>query len=387
MKILQVARYGSIRGGLETYIATLCAGLRDAGHEVALAYGMEPDHSRPEVRDGVQIAALVEGIGPRDPLVDAIARYGPDVVHVHVAELAWVAPMARAHAPTLLAAHDHVLDSPVGTRYWAGWSRPCTIRPGVWCLGYNVAAHCGSLRANATLKPYRRWRAANAAARDLQIQVFSEYMRGALALAGLARVRVTHYPAPPPVAPSRLDDQDSRPVVLASGRLNREKGFDRLIDAMEHVRIPSHVVIAGAGHARAALERKVRGMGARHRVTFTGWMDASVLAAWRARAAVVAVPSMWPEPFGIVGLEAMAAGKPVVAFDVGGIGEWLVDGETGRLVPPGDARAMADAISGLLDDEASRERMGANARAHAEASFGLAAHVERVLGLYREVSP
>ncbi len=380
MKVLQVARYGSVKGGLETYVASLCDGLRTAGHDVALACAQDADPERPEVRAGSFISL-------DDPatLDAAIYAFSPDVVHVHLADVPWVAPTAAARAPTLLAVHDHVVDCPVGTRYWTAWKRACAIRPGPWCLAYNVVAHCGSLRANATLRPYRSWRAVRAAARGHQLQVFSDDMQAYLTRAGLdpQRVAVTPYPVPPPPTAVAPDDDDRRPVVLASGRLNKEKGFLQLIEAMEYLTTEVHLVIAGDGHARPALERRARMVGRRHRITFTGWVSAGLLAGWRARAAVVAVPSMWPEPFGIVGLEAMAAGRPVVAFDTGGIGEWLVDGETGRLVRPGDVRAFADALRGSLQDEEMRERMGAAAGARA-AAFALGTHVERVLGIYEQ---
>ena len=389
MKVLQVARYGSIKGGAETYIASLSAGLRDAGHEVVLAYGIDPDPARAEVAGGIHVPGLVDGDGSPDALARAIEDVSPDVVHVHVPDIAWAAPTAAAVRPTVLGVHDHVLDCPVGTRYWTTWKKACTVRPGPWCLAYNVAAHCGSLRANVTLRPYRRWRAAHRAARGLRLQVFSEHMRDALGHAGLDadEVTVTPYPVPPRAEPRRPEqlppeDPDPRPVILAPGRLTKEKGFMQLVEAMERVRTPAHLVIAGAGHERPALERRVRQIGVRHRVSFTGWLRPSGMTWWMERAAMVALPSMWPEPFGIAGVEAMAAGRAVVAFDTGGIGEWLTD-EVGVSVPAGDVPRLADALGALLDDEAARERMGAAGAARAARTFALGDHVERVLAMYR----
>lgn len=395
MRVLEVARYGSVKGGAETYVAAVSAGLRARGHEVALAWGLEPDRARPEVRAGYSIPALAGGTArgaaaARDGesgVRAAIDSFAPDVVHVHLPDVAWVAPVAAARAPVLLAVQDHRLDCPTGTKYWTAWGRACTIRPGVWCLGYNATAHCGSLRANATLRPYRAWRSARAAARDLPLQVFSAHMRDELARAGIdrARVAVTPYPVPPAVEPLDPRDGDRRPVVLASGRLNKEKGFRELIEALARVRTPAHLVIAGSGHTRAMLERHARATYGPHRITFTGWLSGAALAGWRARAAIVAVPSMWPEPFGIVGLEAMAAGVPVVAFDSGGIREWLASGETGTLVRAGDVVGFARALDELLLDSDARARMGAAARDRAAQEFSLAAHAERMESLFEEV--
>ena len=393
MRVLQVARFGSIKGGAETYVASLSTGLREAGHEVALVYGADPDSERPEVRAGFEVPGLVEpGAMPRGDnagkLREAIEAFGPEIVHVHTPDVTWVAPVAARYAPALLGVHDFRLNCPAGTKYWTARKAQCTVRPGVWCLGYNVTHHCGSLRANATLKPYTMWQAARSAADALHLQVFSRFVRDRIAETRFdgSRIAVTPYPVPPPAlpAPPRVP-ADPRPVIFASGRLNKEKGFHQLIGSLEHVKTRAHLVIGGDGHERAALERRAASMGGGHRITFTGWLSAEAAAGWRERAALVAVPSMWPEPFGIVGLEAMAAGRAVVAFESGGIPEWLDHGQTGILVRPGDVRGLGNAIDELLDDDVKRVRMEDTARERVEERFGLAGHVERVVALYRDV--
>jgi len=382
VRILHIARYGSVRGGAETYVRAACAGLRDAGHEVALAYASDPDDTRQEVHDGFRVDGFSE-----DALTGALATFRPDIVHVHAPDVAWLAPWVAARAPVLLAVHDHRLNCPAGTKYWAAWDRACTVRPGPWCLGYNVVAHCGSLRANATLTPYRDWKHANEGARPLHLQVFSAHMRGQLAGAGLdeARIGVTHYPVPPADEARRIDVGDARPVIFASGRLNKEKGFFQLIDALGRVRTRAHLVIAGEGHERRALQKRASTSPGPHRITFTGWLESGQVTAWREQAAIVAVPSMWPEPFGIAGIEAMAAGKPVVAFDAGGIREWCEDGATGLLVAAGDERAFARALDRLLADEPARTAMGAAAKQRANERFSLDVHTQALVSLYEGV--
>lgn len=92
-----------------------------------------------------------------------------------------------------------------------------------------------------------------------------------------------------------------------------------------------------------------------------------------ARAAVCAVPSVWEEPFGLVAVEALAAGRPVVASRTGGLARIVADGETGLLVPPGDAGALAvRPLARALDDPAARARLGAAGRAHALAEYAAA---------------
>lgn len=108
-----------------------------------------------------------------------------------------------------------------------------------------------------------------------------------------------------------------------------------------------------------------------------GWQTPEGLRALWKRAAIAVVPSVWDEPFGIVAVEAMAMGKPVIVSDVGGLAGIVVDGETGFVVPPGDADALAARIAALLDDPALRARMGAAGRKRAAENYTWSAIVAR----------
>jgi glycosyltransferase involved in cell wall biosynthesis len=122
-------------------------------------------------------------------------------------------------------------------------------------------------------------------------------------------------------------------------------------------------------------------MGLADRVDFVGWRSREQIDDLYAACALVAVPSVWPEPFGMVGPEAMGHAKPVVAFAVGGIPDWLEDGVTGFLVPPRDVRALAGRIDRLLDDGDLARRMGEAGRAKALRLYGQEEHVKTLVGL------
>lgn len=112
---------------------------------------------------------------------------------------------------------------------------------------------------------------------------------------------------------------------------------------------PLELVMAGDGPERARLIDAARMWGVC--ASFPGWVTGETRTSVMRRASVVAVPSLWPEPFGLVGLEAAAHGVPAVAFDVGGISEWLQDGLNGRLVRErGSAAALGRALAGILGD-------------------------------------
>jgi len=384
-----VNRYGSVKGGAESYLRALTGALAERGHDVAMASHLENDETWPAVRRGYSFAAATSksadpAASERNEVQRILDAFRPDVVHIHNIEATWLPAFLSQRVPTIFAVHDHRISCPTGTRYWAAWKRECGIEPGAVCLGYNAVAHCGSYRANATLKPYRAWRAWRAAATKVpRLQVFSNYMASTLRLAGLpeSRVAVTPYPVPPLAAPATLHDRtDPRPVVFATGRLVKEKGFDLLLEALDHLRAPVVCAIAGTGHHADALV--ARGASGSHEVLWLGWLTPDELSAWYRRAALVVVPSAWPEPFGIVGLEAMASERAVVATDVGGIREWLVDGETGIAVTPGDARALATAIDRLLGDDELRASMGRSGMERATSTFSLSRHAQQIEALY-----
>lgn len=164
-------------------------------------------------------------------------------------------------------------------------------------------------------------------------------------------------------------------VVCTVARLRAEKGIDRLIEAMHLLRqrIPGvHLVVVGKGPEEKHLKSLV---------TSSGGLDHFVghqkdVAPWYGLADIVAMPSR-REAFGIVAMEAMAAGKPVVAARVGGLQEAVIDGVTGVLVKPDDANALAKGIGDLLHDGSRRFAYGAAARRRFEESFTLEAMAAR----------
>jgi glycosyltransferase involved in cell wall biosynthesis len=131
-----------------------------------------------------------------------------------------------------------------------------------------------------------------------------------------------------------------------------------------------------------AARRLARRLRVQERIRFAGWIGPERLARELAEASVVVLPSVWPEPFGLVGIEALASGRPVVASLTGGIVDWLQDGVTGLGVQPGDPRALADALNELLADPARQSAMGAAGREMVAARFSAEQHLRGLLRAY-----
>jgi glycosyltransferase involved in cell wall biosynthesis len=121
-------------------------------------------------------------------------------------------------------------------------------------------------------------------------------------------------------------------------------------------------------------------------VTFAGWVPHHALESYYARAAVCVVPSRWPEPFGMVGVEAMARGRPVVAFAVGGIPDWLDDGVTGILAPEADTAALGAAIATLLGDRGTGCRLGRGRTGAGVGGVSAAHYLDRLMVILAEAA-
>jgi glycosyltransferase involved in cell wall biosynthesis len=164
-------------------------------------------------------------------------------------------------------------------------------------------------------------------------------------------------------------------VVLAVARLTMQKGVDVAVRALSALPPDTVLVVLGEGPERAALEQLAADLGVVDRVFLLGRVPD--VAAWLQRAAAFVHPARW-EGFGLAVLEAMLAGLPVVASNVSSLPELVVEGETGFLVPPDDAAALAAAVGRAL----TMPQLGAAARERARGEFSVARMASRTVDLY-----
>jgi glycosyltransferase involved in cell wall biosynthesis len=164
--------------------------------------------------------------------------------------------------------------------------------------------------------------------------------------------------------------------VLFVGDLRRAKGIDVLFDAYRCLPEPPPLVLIGDVGPETPADIPAGAC------ILSRWPNQAVRAAWE-RCLFGVLPSVWAEPFGLVLLECMAAGRPVIATRVGGIPEVVADRETGILVPPGDAAELARAMERLIADHALRESMGETAMKRSR-SFTADVVVPRIESIYHE---
>jgi rhamnosyl/mannosyltransferase len=177
----------------------------------------------------------------------------------------------------------------------------------------------------------------------------------------------------------------SKPLLLFVGRLRHYKGLNVLIDAMRS--IDAHLLVIGTGLMEAEWRAQVTALGLDARISFLGDLsDAEKLVMLYAADLFVLPSTNHAEAFGIVLVEAMACGLPLITTELGTGTSFVNQHEqTGLVVPPNDALAMATAINRLLGDETLRQSMAAAALARAQNVFSQATMAKRMLELYQEV--
>jgi len=193
-------------------------------------------------------------------------------------------------------------------------------------------------------------------------------------------------------APSAKEIRDmyrgnSDVVMLFVGRLVREKGVDDFISAAQMILaegIGVTALLIGEGPERMALEAEAKELGVSANVHFLGWIEHKELPAYMAAADVLVGPSMI-EGQGLVFAEALMAGVPVVATNIGGITDIVIDGETGLLVEPGNPEQIRSAVMRLRSEPGLKERVVASGRRHAEKQYTREATATAFSGLYEEV--
>ena len=275
-------------------------------------------------------------------------------------------------------------------------TRPSYLGAAVKAGGYRrgpviAVEHGGLLQIDQMSRPRRLLRiadrASGARALDAEIAV-SDFMRDEVLRRPHARRVVRIYNGVDLERFSPGADPPERPLLVGcAARMIPGKGIEDLLRALPRV-LAEHpevrVRLAGEGPAKEEMEALAREAGVAHAVEFLGWFQ-DMAAFWRAVDVAVVPSHEWIESFGMVALEAMACGRPVIAAANGALPEVVRDGETGRLYPPGDPAALAAVMRDYAADPERRVSEGRRAREVSESSFDIQQTADAYLRLLAEV--
>ena len=348
-------------GGQNVHVAELSAALVRAGHDVSV-YTRHDDPAQPErltAPGGYQVVHVPAGPSapvPRDELLPHMGEFArflkgewandpPDVAHAHF----WMSGLA-----SLIAGRS--VDLPVVQTFHA-----------LGTVKRRYQGHADPSPKDRVSVERMLGREMDQVAATCSDEVFE------LARMGVPRQRISVVPCGVDLERFTLDGPRApkglRHRLVSVGRLVPRKGFSMVIAALRALPDTELVIAGGPAPERLAADPEAArlrdyadGMGVADRVRLVGRVSRADMPALL-RSADVVVCTPWYEPFGIVPLEAMACGVPVVAAAVGGLTDTVVDGVTGALVPPRQPRALADTLRSLLARPAVREQLGAAAAA------------------------
>jgi glycosyltransferase involved in cell wall biosynthesis len=307
--------------------------------------------------------------------------FQPDIIHVKMF-LTQLSPLILPMLKNVRSVYHVVWYRPIcplGTKLLPDGSL-CESPPGLVCYRSGCLPLRDWFPLMFQMKLWRRWRGVF----DL-IVANSESVRLRLIAEGIEPVEVI---------PNGVQSREPRsamspnPSVAFAGRLVREKGVGFLLHAFAKVvqNIPTaRLVICGDGPERISIERLTAELNLTGSVSILGFRPNEEIERIFREAWVVAVPSIWEEPFGHVAIEAMMNGVAVVASDSGGLGEVVRQGQTGFLVQPGDSDALAAALLTLLCNSSLALRLGSAAHDLAMAEFSQAKMIDRFLQSYQSL--
>ena len=407
MRIVMAANWWYRRGGIGTVMLDEKAELEKRGHEVIPFASRHPDNLPtpweryfPGFRETSDLGASLpvgarvgmalrllrnrEAAGALSRLIDDT---NPDVIHLHnaVRQLSpSILRVARAKGlGIVMSQHDYSLVCPQGQMLKG--ERVSCVAPN--CIRGNTTHAIVNRCIRRRLLPsivaagengLHRARGSYLSRADLFLAP-SRFLQNLLIEGGVpaSKVRLLVNGLDPGDRPA--DVPSSGGHILYAGRLAREKGLDVLLEASK-LAPEIDIVIAGDGPSRAAL---VEAAGTS--VRFVGHVSGEELTRLRAESVAVASPSIWYEnaPMGV--LEAMRDGRPAIVTAIGGQGE-MIDPDSGLLVPPRDAEALAAAMRRLWRDRSTAQSMGMAGRARLVSSFALVDHVSRLEEFYLEAA-
>ena len=382
-------------GGVEAYVGQVSSALAARGHDVSLWHETDEPLSRPRLDlDGsVHVAAFdTDASRARDQL----REWRPDVVLLNELENPIREASLSGTFRSVLIAHNYHGICVSGTKTWnRPHVQPCTRPFGAGCLLAYFPRQCGGRNPMTMLSLYSvASKRLEAASRCAAIVTLSDHMRREFLRQGMPSERVLTVPYGPTGAaghdapPARAAGDTPHLVVVS--RLERVKGVHVAIDAaadlVDRLNRPIMLTIIGDGREKERLAQQARDRCrhvARLSVEFTGWLAPDARDRILSDQDLLLLPSIWSEPYGLVGLEAGRFGLPAVAFDLGGIRQWLDDGVNGRLAAadPPTVEGLAQAAADCLRDGAGYTAM--RTAAHRLTSRNtLETHVDGLLALF-----
>lgn len=351
-KIIFVNTKSSVWGGVERYIQTIVPIITQAGYSVSALFEEKPDYED-SLTESFEKVYYFESV---EKTVQSLKDAAPSAVFIHKIQNPELLKALQKAFVTVFFVHDHDYYCFRRHKYFPVVRKNCTLANNFFycslCSGM-INKVFGKIRPVNVLKKQKMFRLVKNSDHFI---VLSEYMRKNLIINRFKENSISKiYPVK---EISKNVPSTSGRRILFAGQIIKGKGLDLLLQALAEVKTDFHLDVIGKGDDEHNVIKNVSELGLNSRVTFHGWV--SNPADFFHKASLVVFPSRWSEPFGLVGIEAFSYRRPVIAFNVGGVSEWLEDGVNGYLVEPSDIKKMAQKIEFLLLNPEQCTSLGAN---------------------------
>ena len=387
VKILHINDRLNWSGGSQTYLIQLIEELEKRNVENIVIYGEQTydiesnilSYYIPNITDFSFFGNKIK----IKQLEKIVADEKPNIIYLHDINNLQVIEYCSRILTTFIFMHDYRFICPGNTKYFIRQERICEKNLGVQCLFYPYLKMCNNRRPDRVLKSFYKVLKAKNSLKNVHIIVASNYVKERLIEKKFKANQISVIPYFTKI-PQSVGRNNRSKMILYLGRTAEAKGVNHLLKALALVKSDCETIITGAGNNLNNLKELSESLHIDSKVKFVGWADREHRDELLEECIFVVMPSLWPECFGIVGIEAMAFGKPVIAYNVGGVSDWLKDGENGLLVPQGNIKELAEKIEFLLRNSDIALDFGMKGKEIVRENFTDEKHIEKLLMIFKE---
>lgn len=305
-----------------------------------------------------------------------IFKFKPDVIHLnHIFyEISPSILIVTKNIPVIMSVHDNMLYSPIG--FIENTRKACKNKI---CRGCSNCMGVIKSRLEAIKRAFHRLLLYNV---DLFLSN-SEYTNSIVK--NIFHKKAIHIKLG--IELFRFFPYSFSFNLLYAGRIDYGKGLQYIIDAMPAIltKYPeAKLFIVGNGNYKKEIKEKVIKADLLRNISFINFIKREQMERQYVRSSIVIVPSIWPEPLGMVGIEAMSVGRPIIASNIGGIPEWLLNNKTGFLIEPQNSEQIADKVITLFSNQKLAHKISKCARRKAE-EYSINRHVNELENVYMKL--
>ncbi|WP_029035324.1 glycosyltransferase family 4 protein [Salinimicrobium terrae] len=388
MKILHLNDKIEISGGTEVYIKNTIHYLSKIGIESFWIGVYKTGKYTIRIKETAEEITSLSLDQATDYLKTFILNNDIDLIHVHSISDPELLRACFKMVPVVRTMHEPRMFCPGKGKFWRKSEEVCKVPFGSHCIKHAYTQGCMNRHPK---RIYNDWKNTSAeidfsSKKYKAIIVMSQYMKAESLKVGMPAGVLNLNPAFTEIRPSAELERPGEIRILFIGRLSRTKGVHYFIQVglilLETYPNISFDIV-GEGHD-GKLFREMIPANYRKNFIFHGWLSPKKVDSYLSKSFLLLFTSIYPEAFGLSGIEAMMHGKPVVGFDVGGVSTWLKHERTGFLVPPKDLMAMAKKVELLIKDEKLYLKISHQAKMLAIQKFSPEVHIKKLNNIYLE---